>query len=117
MRQTRFLRRNDLWHSRMQGEYELKEQLLQLIEWQAQADGADVWYTGRHLDQWANPATLIRLPDCFAAWKALDQRRAFWATVELFCHMAQELAARLGRPYPTETEAHLLGLLAEMLPR
>jgi aminoglycoside 6-adenylyltransferase len=103
-RTVRFIARGDLWRAKTACDTVLKESLLTMIEWQARAKYGlerDVWYGGRYLSEWADPAVTAALPETFAAYDTADLQRAFQATLFLYHRLAAETAAALHFDYPT----------------
>lgn len=103
MRVVKFIKRGDLWRAKRYCDGELKQHLLTLFEWHARTidPSRDVWHDGRFIDEWADPRTLARLPNTFAAYSTDDLWRALFATRDLFRSLSIEIADRLGFPYPT----------------
>ena len=114
---ARKLRRGELWvaHSCVDGH--MKGLLLHVIEWQAALAGssADHWFEGRFLERWAEPSTLAALRDAFAHYDSNDVFRALTATMNLFRHLAGDLAVRLELPYPGAADEAATRLVAELL--
>ncbi len=103
---AKFIRRQDLWRAIQLCDGELKQHLLQLLEWEAalHRDQRDIWYNGRFLDEWADPQAVSQLPATFAAYTSADLRRALWATHVLCQNVALQIADHLHHAYPAETE-------------
>jgi aminoglycoside 6-adenylyltransferase len=103
---AKFIRRSDLWRAKQLCDGEMKQHLLIMLEWQAaaQKDQRDIWYDGRFLAEWADGAAWAELPRTFAAFKATDLSRALLATLDLFRHLAREVAERLHLTYPDEID-------------
>ncbi len=102
-RTARLLQRGDLWRAKYQCDNVLKQHLLTLLEWHAQAgpgQGVETWDDGRHLERWAEPAALAALPAAFARYEAQDLWRALLATLDLITRLGHETAERLELPYP-----------------
>ena len=109
-RTARLLKRGERWQAIEQCNGRLKQCLLTMMMWHAQAvKGAkhDTWYEGRHLDQWADPTTLDSIPATFAAYDTADLWRALFATLALFRQLATAAADRLGYPYPTKVDRQI----------
>jgi aminoglycoside 6-adenylyltransferase len=103
---AKFIRRNDLWRAKQMCDGDLKQSLLVMLEWHALTHGPDreVWYDGRFMDEWANREVLAALPNMFAAYDAIDLRRALVATLDLFRRLAHEVADQSGYDYPAEAD-------------
>jgi aminoglycoside 6-adenylyltransferase len=117
MRTAKFIKRRDLWRAKQSCDCLLKQHLLTLLEWQAQATGSglDVWHDGRFLDEWSDGETVAALPATFATYDQADLWRALLATFDLYCSVAVKTALQLGQPYPansSEQIAHWLHGLA-----
>jgi aminoglycoside 6-adenylyltransferase len=114
---ARKLRRGELWVARSCVDGQMKQLMLQLIEWQADLTGAnpDHWFDGRFVEQWADPSTLAALRDSFAHYDPADVARALAATMDLFRHLATDLALRLELSYPTSADGAATHLVNELL--
>jgi aminoglycoside 6-adenylyltransferase len=95
------LRRGELWWGKSCCDSYLKGLVLQMIEWQARAGGAETWMRGRFLEEWADPRALAALPQIYAHYDAEDVWRALLATMALFRWLALETAEQLGYGYPS----------------
>ena len=96
VRAARLLRRGDLWRAHSLCDCELKQGLLQMLEWQARLEGEagkDTWHEGRFLDEWASPQALAALPATFATFDSKSLWDALFASLELYRSLAQEYAA------------------------
>jgi aminoglycoside 6-adenylyltransferase len=116
-RTAKFIKRRDLWRAKQSCDCLLKQHLLTLLEWHAQAtrSGIDVWHDGRFLDEWADGEAVADLPATFATYNEADLWRALLATFDLYCSVAAKTALQLGQPYPansSEQIAHWLHGLA-----
>jgi aminoglycoside 6-adenylyltransferase len=76
----------------------------------------DTWHSGRFLEEWADPRIVARLRHAYAHYDAAEIRRALLATMDLFRLVAQEVTASLDYQYPTEEDAHIVALVASVLP-
>jgi aminoglycoside 6-adenylyltransferase len=115
-RNLKFLGRGDLWRAKQICDGEMKQQLLTMLAWHARALHGleyDTWHDGRYLEQWADPRALSALPQTFGAYDRTDLRRALAATLDLVNRLAQEIAGRLGFPYPSAARAQTLAWLRQ----
>jgi aminoglycoside 6-adenylyltransferase len=94
------LRRGELWTAKRCCDDYLKRLLLRMLEWQA--GGADTWFNGRFLEQWASPAVLDKLRIAFARYEEQDVWRALRVSMELFDEVARGTARRWRYDYPAE---------------
>jgi aminoglycoside 6-adenylyltransferase len=113
---ARKLARGELWVAKMSLDSDMKALLLRMMEWHASAKGgADTWHGGRFIERWADPAALSRLGGTFAAYDASDVERALLASVELFCDLAADVAARAGLEHASEKGAKARALVENAL--
>jgi aminoglycoside 6-adenylyltransferase len=114
---AKFIRRHDLWRAKQLVDCELKQHLLTMLEWHAavQPEQRNVWYDGRFLSEWADPQALVELPATFAAYAAADLQRALLATLDLFQHLAQDVAQQPGYAYPIQTDQFADNTIRAML--
>jgi aminoglycoside 6-adenylyltransferase len=114
---AKFIRRADLWRAKQVCDGDLKQHVLTLLEWQAaaQPDQRDIWYDGRFLAEWADREVLAALPATFAAYEIADLVRALFATLELFRHLALDVARRLDYAYPLEADRAIDDRIGTML--
>jgi aminoglycoside 6-adenylyltransferase len=104
---TKILRRGELWRAKRSCDYEMKEMLLQMLEWHAASAGGwktETWYLGRFIEEWIDPRARLALTDVFARYEAADVWRALQATCNLYGWVARETAERSGLPYPFDHE-------------
>lgn len=96
------VQRGELWRAKTLVDGQMKQALLQMLEWQAKAvHGAayDTWHEGRFLHEWADAAAVARLPRTFAAYTAVDLQRALRETADLFTKLVGETAGEWGYEY------------------
>lgn len=100
------LRRGELWVAKSCCDGYLKNLLLRILEWHAQATlpATETWMRGRFLEEWADPRALAEMKEIFAHYDKDDVWRALEATMHLFRWLAQETAAHLGYPYPATAD-------------
>jgi len=110
---AKILARGELWRSKHSCDHEMKQMLLQLIEWHARAACAakETWYLGRFLENWADPRAVTALRGCFAHYDGQEVLRALRTTVATYVWLARETAERLGFVYPSDEEDWVLGRL------
>lgn len=114
LRAAKFIRRGDLWRAYYTCNYAMKQRVLQMAEWQAQAQHGleyETWYDGRYLDRWADPRLIRQLPAAFGEYEQSRIRAAFFNTVELFGWLALETASALKLVYPVLIETRILELI------
>lgn len=98
------LRRGELWVATTCTNAYMKRLLLQMLEWTTRAtlgSDTDVFYDGRHMEQWAPAWILEALPAVAAHYDTQDVWRALQASMALFHRMALQTAERWRYPYPT----------------
>jgi hypothetical protein len=98
---ARFITRGDLWRAQYWFEYDLRRRLLRVVEWQARAQGRDVWFIGRFMDKWADERALAGLPKSFALMDRNSMQDAMRAMFDLMRVIGTETSERLGFGYPT----------------
>jgi aminoglycoside 6-adenylyltransferase len=106
---AKHLRRGELWWAKSCCDNRLKQLLLQMLEWHAQASkgvNSDTWFRGRFLEQWADPRALEQLRKAFAHYDAEDVWQALFATMDLYRWLSNETAERFGYAYPTTGEGY-----------
>jgi hypothetical protein len=77
--------------------------LLRMIEWQAQAQERDTWYSGRYMEQWADARVIAALPQMFAQFDRESLSHALRSMLDLMRVLGTETAARFDLYYPAET--------------
>jgi aminoglycoside 6-adenylyltransferase len=93
----RSLRRGELWVVKHR-DWTMKEMLLRVLEWHAQAAHGqehDTWYIGTKLRRWLDPQLYERLGGVFARFDAEDSWRALAAQIALF----EDASAQVARGY------------------
>ena len=96
------IQRGALWEAKNCLDGYMKDRLLRLLEYHARAVNGpryDTWYSGRHIESWADPRAVGALPDTFAGYSRQDMIRALFATMDVFRQFAAETAGILGYPY------------------
>ena len=94
------LRRGEVWVAKQSCDGYLKELLVELLAWHAQAADphVDTWHGGRFLRSWADGRALEALRHAYARYEASDIPQALWATVDLFERVERECAERISLP-------------------
>jgi aminoglycoside 6-adenylyltransferase len=106
---AKFIRRGELWVAQVRDGM-LKESLLQMMEWQAQAQHGwnyDTWHGGRFLAEWVSAPVYAALQQTYARLDSEDQWRALLAGMRLFRQLATEIAALLGYTYAETMDNHI----------
>lgn len=112
------VRRGEIWFAKMCVDWHLKERLLDMIEWNAQAEHGwryETWYGGRFLERWAAPEVTQALPATFATYCPRDIRRALLSGMELFRSLAVPVARQLRADYPEAAHAHVTSWIEQHL--
>ena len=110
---AKFVARGDFWRAQHWLAYDLRPQLLKLIEWHA--NGRDTWYDGRFIDSWADPRVLAALPQTFASCDRESLRSALKALLALFWLLGEETAERFGYSYPASAHHKIAELIDSVL--
>ncbi len=103
---VKYLHRNELWcvKGRDAG---IKRRLLQMIEWNAQAQhhwDYDTWIVGKYMQLWAEPEIWQAFGEIFARFDKEDSWRAACALMPLYRRLAGETARQLSYSYPYEMD-------------
>ncbi len=109
-RTAKKLLRGELIVVRRWSDSQLREMLLQMMEWHARATGGwdlDTWHDGRFLDEWADPRAVKALAGVFARYDRQDTVRALLAAMDLFRWLAVETARQLRFSYPTAADTQV----------
>jgi aminoglycoside 6-adenylyltransferase len=101
---SKLLLRGEGWMAAQVCDRQIKDRLLRMLEWHASADGRDVWYTGRFVERWADPAAAAALREVFGRYDEDDAWRALFASVDLFVRLGHETAERFGHAWPAAAE-------------
>ena len=107
---AKHLRRGELYWTVTHLDCRMQRSLLRMIEWNALAEHGwkhDVWFLGRHLEEWATLRALEGLRAAFAQYDEEDVRRALLAAIDLFQTLAPQTANKLNYPYPTEVDKNV----------
>lgn len=104
---AKIVQRGEVWRAKRSCDYEMKEMLLQMLDWHARSIAGwnrETWYLGRFLEEWVDPRAKLALREVFARYDEEDLWRALAATCELYSWVAQETAEHLGLTYPLDHE-------------
>lgn len=110
----RYLERSDLWRAYDTLNYDLKNNLLVLLEWEALTTNPDkdIWYDGRYIDQWGNTEIVSLFPQIFCGY----QKENLWSGLDLFLQgssiLAKRIAEKLGLSLPTDDYEHIRRILS-----
>jgi aminoglycoside 6-adenylyltransferase len=80
-------------------EWDLKTQLLQMIEWDHKSRygwNFDTWQLGRHMREWMDADIIERLRRCWADFSPENMTSALSASVDLFADLSARTANKLG---------------------
>ena len=110
---AKFIARGDLWRAQHWLAYDLRPNLLKLIEWHA--SGRDVWYNGRFMASWADPRALDALPQTFATYERESLQSALTTLLNLCLLVGDETADRFGFTFPRETHYRIKDLIEKIL--
>ena len=98
---AQFIRRREFWVAKFR-DWTMKEDLLRLLEWHAQATGGgdvNTWLLGKRILQWADDGTAEAIEQIWSRWEAADLWRALLVQLELFRRLSSELHAALEFDY------------------
>jgi len=104
---SKILQRGELWRAKRSCDHEMKEMLLQMLDWHARSIAGwdcETWYLGRFLEEWVDPRAKLALSGVFARYEEDDLWRALAATCELYSWVARETAERSNFTYPLHHE-------------
>jgi aminoglycoside 6-adenylyltransferase len=89
--------RDEPWMAKMR-DWDLKTQLLQMIEWDHKARHGwdyDTWYRGAHMREWIDDEIMKALDKCWADFSLENTASALLACVTLFDRLTQRTARAL----------------------
>lgn len=114
---TKFVARGDFWRAQHWFANDLRPHLLHLIEWHAQAalPGVDTWYSGRFMENWADPRVIAALPQVFPTFERDSLKESLLALLDLVRWLASETADKLGFGYPLATHDQIKALVMDIL--
>ena len=108
--------RRNLWVVKFR-DWGMKEYLLRMIEWHAQAthgQAYDTWHDGHWLANWTDSQTWAEVHSAFGGFDAMQSWQALFATTGLFRRLATATAAHYGYAYPDRLDEQITRLLAEL---
>jgi aminoglycoside 6-adenylyltransferase len=111
---AKHLRRGELWWAKGCCDGHLKELLVQMLEWNATANGRDHWFRGRFLEEWADPAAIVGMRAAFARYDLEDTWRALTATMDVFSDVERRTAALLRLDRRPEIEDRARDLVTQV---
>lgn len=100
------LHRQELWHVKIRDAC-IKNRLLQMIEWHAQAVhhwDYDTWMVGKYMQSWVASENWQAFFGIFARFDVEDSGRAVRALMPLYRRLASETAQQLNVAYPYEMD-------------
>ena len=114
LRAAKLIRRGDLWRAKVSVDGALKRYILTMMDWHTLSidPTRNIWHDGRFLAEWLDRGVQSALPATFAAFDPIDLWRALTNTIDLFRHLSQDAASRLGLKYPSDLEQQASGWLA-----
>ena len=98
---AQFIRRREFWVTKYR-DWTMKEDLLRLLEWHAQATAkkdVNTWLLGKRILQWTDAAAAAAIPRIWPRWDAGEMWRALLAQLELCRRLSRELHAALDLDY------------------
>jgi aminoglycoside 6-adenylyltransferase len=90
--------RDEPWLAKVR-DWDLKRELLQMIEWDHKARYGwtyETWYLGKHMDRWMDPDIRAALDSCWSGFDVLSAPAALFATLDLFETLSERTADALG---------------------
>jgi aminoglycoside 6-adenylyltransferase len=108
--ESKQLVRHELWMGLGTVDQQVKQCVLEMMEWHALATNptlGDTWYGGRRVQAWADPRWVTALADTWPSFDSEGAWDALLATLELFSRMAKETAEALGHRYPVDDEQNV----------
>jgi aminoglycoside 6-adenylyltransferase len=96
--EAKMIARDEPWMAKIR-DAEVKENLLQMIEWDHRTRygwGFDTWHLGVHMRSWMDPDVQDELERCWAGFSLEDGEAALLASIELFTRLCARTAQALG---------------------
>jgi aminoglycoside 6-adenylyltransferase len=115
---VKLLHREELWAAKLR-DAGIKNRLLQMMEWHAQAShdwAYDTWIVGKHMQAWVEPEIWQASFEIFARFDKEDSWRAVCALMPLYRRLASETARHLNYSYPYEMDKAISGFLLDNRP-
>lgn len=106
---AQYIRRREFWVAKFR-DWTMKDNLLRLIEWHAQATGTgdvNTWLLGKRIMRWADDESAVAIEKIWSRWDAADMWRALLVQLELFRRLSRELHAALGSDYSEATHLRI----------
>ncbi len=110
---AKFIRRGDFWRAQRWLTEFLRRCLLRMIEWHAY--GRDTWYSGRFIEDWADPRVRAALPATFALYERASLSAALSAMLALMRLTGEDVAARFGFVYPAQAHEQIRNLVEQIV--
>jgi aminoglycoside 6-adenylyltransferase len=107
------LHRQELWHVKIRDAC-IKNRLLQMIEWHAQASHGwdyETWMVGKYMQSWVAPEIWQAFSEIFARFDVEDSWRAVRALMPLYRRLASETARQFNYAYPYEMDQAISGFI------
>lgn len=116
--ESKQLARHELWMALGTVDQQIKQSLLQLLQWHSGMDheALDTMYSGRGVARWADARWLATLP---ATWSAYDEEAAWQsldAVLDLSSSVAKEIGERMQFRYPAYEERCVRSWIAARRP-
>jgi hypothetical protein len=105
--ESKQLVRHELWMGVGTVDPQVKQCLLEMMQWHALATNptlGDTWYGGRRIQEWADPRWMRALSQTWPSYDREGAWDALLASLELFSTLAKETAQALGHRYPVDDE-------------
>lgn len=118
---AKHLWRGEAWRARSVGlEGRMKDALLKMVEWNAQAKSdtpLDTWEDGRFIEEWASPELLSQLSQSFAGYDASVCEQALAVMMDTFAGLSAETGRLLGHDHLPALGQQVTGWIAQNRPR
>lgn len=100
--------RGELWVATVAVNCGLHESLLQVLEWEAETrpggGDRDVWFRGRFLERWADPAAVRLLGETFTSYDRDSAAHSLRILARLYSDLITQIARRVGCSPPRDIE-------------
>lgn len=110
---AKFVARGDYWRAQHWFAADLRVHLLTLMRWQSL--GKNTWYSGRFMDEWADPRVLAVIPQVFPALERASLQQSLLDTLDIFRWLGTEVAAKFSYAYPVEAHEKVVILVENAL--